>query len=55
MASTSHHGPVQSEDEMYELRRQEELRRQIENKERELEAMSTKNKERVNRQSFGDA
>ena len=46
---------MRSEEEMYELRRQEELRRQIEAKERELEAMSLKNRERINKQhSFNE-
>lgn len=44
---------VSSQDEMYELRRQEDLRRLIEIKERELETMSKKNRDRINRHSFG--
>ena len=37
------------EEEMYERRRQGELRRQIEEKERELESMSHKNRDRLSR------
>jgi len=39
---------------MYERSRQEELRRQIHEKERELETMSTKNRARLNRHALGD-
>ena len=44
---------MRSEDELYEMRRQEDLRRLIEIKERELETMSKKNRDRINRHSFG--
>ena len=37
---------------MYEIRRQGELRRQIEQKERELESISSKNKERMSRHGY---
>ena len=43
-----------NEEELYERRRQEELRRQIDEKERELENMSHKNQDRLNRHSGAD-
>ena len=39
---------------MYERRRQGELRRQIEEKERELESMSHKNRDRLSRQALNE-
>ena len=51
---TQYQEPVLSQQEMFELKRQEELRRQIKIKERELKEMSMKSIDNnPNRYSFG--